>query len=901
MTVESRDVGGPPSGGDPVPSGTELPGSLFADVLERLNRRSGSFSRYEIESEVARGGMGAILRVRDVDLRRVLAMKVVLNRGDVSNSPEATQTRARLLGRFLDEAQVTGQLDHPGIVPVHELGLDREGRVYFTMRLVAGRDLEKIFELVRRGEEDWSTTRAVGALLKVCEAVAYAHSKGVVHRDLKPANVMVGRFGEVYVMDWGLARVLDRGDGHDVRPKLDESPERPREVASGRVRTDRHEASSPGSSSPLATMDGDIIGTPAYMSPEQARGALDLVDATSDVYAAGAILYHLLAGHMPYVLPGSGLDAIDTWRRVRDGPPEPLHERAPKAPVELVAICEKAMERERANRYPSMQALADDLRAWLEGRVVRAYETGALAEARKWILRNKGIAYTVTAAIVVIVAGTSTAAFVLANKNEQLSSANVRIQKSEKEAVANAAIAEERARRILRLSDVKRLEELRRSADRLWPAVPATVAAYEAWLHDARDLEQRLPEHAAALEGIRARATAPGAVLAGSGASEFTFPTAEERWQHDTQAELVEGLRAFAEPAAGTIADVEKRAEFARTIEERSTNGPEASALWAAAIASIGDLGECPAYRGLRLTPQLGLLPIGRDPDSGLWEFAYLQTGAAPQRDASSGTIAVDEESALVLVLLPGGRFVMGAQSGSRDEDNYDPQAIDNEQPVHEVELEPFFVSKYEMTQGQWERFTGRNPSVYAPGIEIDDREMDRTHPVEKVSWTECDETLRRLGLALPTEAQWEYAARGGTSTPWWTGAEKETLLGAANLADQSGVRVGAQWPGIADWPGLDDGWAVHAPVGEYRPNPFGLYGVTGNVWEWCRDWYTMYEDPVRGVDGERPTEDHRWRVSRGGGHTHEASFARSAKRNNSSPETSINHLGVRPSRALDP
>src|SRR5262245_47103511 len=214
------------------------PEAPFSDVLERLLRRSSAFTRYEIESEVARGGMGAILRVRDVDLRRVLAMKVVLNRGDVADaSPEATRARTRLLGRFLDEAQVTGQLDHPGIVPVHELGLDREGRVYFTMRLVAGRDLEKIFELVRAGQEGWSTTRAVGALLKVCEAVAYAHSKGVVHRDLKPANVMVGRFGEVYVMDWGLARVLDGGEARDVRPKVDESPTRPREHPTGRVHT----------------------------------------------------------------------------------------------------------------------------------------------------------------------------------------------------------------------------------------------------------------------------------------------------------------------------------------------------------------------------------------------------------------------------------------------------------------------------------------------------------------------------------------------------------------------------------------------------------------------------------------------------------------------------------------
>jgi len=169
------------------------------------------------------------------------------------------------------------------------------------------------------------------------------------------------------------------------------------------------------------------------------------------------------------------------------------------------------------------------------------------------------------------------------------------------------------------------------------------------------------------------------------------------------------------------------------------------------------------------------------------------------------------------------------------------------------------------------------------------------------VSWTECAETTRRLGLLLPTEAQWEYAVRAGTRTPWWTGSAKESLLGAANLADRAGTRVNAAWPGIADWPELDDGWPVHAPVDEFRANPFGLHGVHGNVWEWCRDWFGPYGEIERPGDGERLATDHRWRVNRGGSYTHEAAFARSSRRNNSPPETRTNHLGVRPSRALDP
>jgi len=161
--------------------------------------------------------MGAILKVWDEDLRRSLAMKVILGKGDGAIGGETPPVDRRLLARFLEEAQVTGQLDHPGIVPVHELGLDAEGRVYFTMKLVKGRDLKQIFELAFEEREGWNETRALGVILKVCEAMAYAHKKGVIHRDLKPANVMVGGFGEVFVMDWGLARVLGQKDTHDLR------------------------------------------------------------------------------------------------------------------------------------------------------------------------------------------------------------------------------------------------------------------------------------------------------------------------------------------------------------------------------------------------------------------------------------------------------------------------------------------------------------------------------------------------------------------------------------------------------------------------------------------------------------------------------------------------------------
>ena len=212
-------------------------------VLKRLESHAAKESRYDFKGEIARGGMGAILKVWDHDLRRNLAMKVVLGKDDPAKPGSTSAVDDASLGRFLEEAQVTGQLDHPGVVPVHELSVDATGQVYFTMRLVKGRDLSKIFELVQKGEEGWSQARAVGVILKVCEAMAYAHSKHVIHRDLKPANIMVGRFGEVYVMDWGVARVLGEEDRKDIRL-------RPAPETTLKVRTDRRHESAPDSPSP---------------------------------------------------------------------------------------------------------------------------------------------------------------------------------------------------------------------------------------------------------------------------------------------------------------------------------------------------------------------------------------------------------------------------------------------------------------------------------------------------------------------------------------------------------------------------------------------------------------------------------------------------------------------------
>lgn len=393
--VIQRAVG--PGGESIRITGASTTDSAWKAFLAQLDSRGPAHSRYVFQGELARGGMGVIQRVFDQDAQRMLAMKVVLGSEEGARTGNTPAIDDRSLGRFLEEAQVTSQLDHPGIVPVHEIGVDAAKNVYFTMKLVKGEDLRFVIDRVHDARDDeWTLPRAIGVIQRVCEAMAYAHAKGVIHRDLKPGNVMVGRFGEVYVMDWGLARVRGRKDERDIRI---------RPVETDSLQSERRKSAGETPDQALLTMDGQVLGTPAYMPPEQAEGKIDEVDEQSDVYAIGAILYHLIAGEMPFVKKGTQASNRTILARVLDGPPRPLFELAPRTPAELVAIVDRAMARTKSGRYASMAELGDDLRAYLEHRVVQAYQTGAIAEARKWVERNRALAAALAAAVLLLVAG----------------------------------------------------------------------------------------------------------------------------------------------------------------------------------------------------------------------------------------------------------------------------------------------------------------------------------------------------------------------------------------------------------------------------------------------------------------------------------------------------------------
>jgi serine/threonine-protein kinase len=320
--------------------------------------------RYQLLGEIARGGMGAVLKGRDTDLGRDIAVKVLLQRH---------QDKASMLARFVEEAQIGGQLQHPGVVPVYELGTFPNQRPYFTMKLVKGQTLAKLLD--ERADSCQDRPRLLKVFEQVCQTLAYAHSRGVIHRDLKPHNVMVGAFGEVQVMDWGLAKVLHEG-GPAAAPR---SPQ-PAEVSV--IRTRRSEDSEEDSEG-MQTAVGSVLGTPAYMPREQALAEWDRVDERADVFGLGAILCQILTGQPPYV----GANGTEVQRKAMRGDLADAFARLDRsgADAELVCLAKRCLAPEPDGRPRDAGALALELTAYLESvesRLRQAELAGAEARAR---------------------------------------------------------------------------------------------------------------------------------------------------------------------------------------------------------------------------------------------------------------------------------------------------------------------------------------------------------------------------------------------------------------------------------------------------------------------------------------------------------------------------------------
>jgi len=843
----------------------EIAGSLDEGMMpDPIQAEFPSASRYRVGEELGRGGCGRVLYAQDLAIGRTVALKTLR-----AQSPARAEVRT-----FLREARITGQLEHPSIITVHDLGVLPSGLPFYTMPVVKHRSLHEIV-LQPPPREGWPLTRLCTALLQVCRALAYAHARGVLHRDLKPENILLGDFGEVYVADWGIAKLLgadaggiplepaeipDAGRGEPTPraapPSLE--PEwaqtQPEETAPTLI----HPAT-PGS-----TVQGSLLGTPGYMAPEQVRGAWDEVDARTDLFALGCILYEILTGTQAF--PGrTAIEALAATLHVQPTPPRAV---APSCPWVLDDLCVALLDKDRERRPPSAEAVAIELEAFLEG--------------RKEKLRRQ----------------------------EQAREA---VARAEEPLARYQALDGERDRLMVRAQALLRDVEPWAPLEAKRPAWDLEDAAEAAAIDQARALSEATGRLSQAL-ALDPECESARAGLSGLHWSQARRARAEHRdasqLYHEAMALKHDDGRYAAILGASALLSLETRPSGAEVVAQRLE--PEDRRL---RPGPEEPLGRTP-LRELRLEPGSYLLTI-RHP--GYRDVRYPLVGERGEHREARINLYTDAEIGEGFIYIPGGPCVLGG-----DGEAFDPL------PLQHLELPDFAIARFHVSYDAYldfihslealdpEEALRRLPHTmktdelcvtrgadgrWAPAWEeIIEGEEGRRHcpreragelGVDSVSWFDARRYAAwysehfGLSVRLPTEAEWEKAARGpgGNLFPW------------GDHFDATFCKMRESRPGFGQ----------PEPIGAF-PSDVSVYGVrdlAGSMCCWAADIHAerspeqFAQEPEPAAEAAR--EDGGMRIARGGAWLYSARLTRAASRYRVFGLGRNPHVGIRLARSLDP
>jgi eukaryotic-like serine/threonine-protein kinase len=813
--------------------------------------------KYDMLGEIGAGGMGKVLLVRDRGLQRKVAMKLML-----SSAPHP-----RHLSRFLSEAQIVGQLEHPNIVPVHEVGSDAEGRPFFTMKYVKGVTLGDVARKLVEGDEamtrEYTLPRLLAIVQQLARALGFAHARGVIHRDLKPENVMLGEFGEALIMDWGIAKLLG-ASAESGAPTFDSTP------AMDVMQADVG----------MRTMAGAAIGTPGYMAPEQAQGLNDRIDGRTDVFSLGAILYELLTGTPPYNQPTAQARLLATASGESVDPPASrlravARPNAAAVPREVAAIAMKCLAPNPADRYQSAQDLADDIQRYLEGRTVTACPDTPLRRAAKWAKRNRlavGAAVGILAAIVVVALGVSAyGRYSVVRKFTNEAETQARDGRAERDAAlaklggtAPAAAdpyaeqAAQRARAGVQEAYARRMTAAAEAYMRVLDFDSSNRGARESLADVYMELwRTALDRNQPELMAEYARSVARFA-----GPSEY-----ESKYRREIDGDGQLAVTANAPDAEAFLFRYVETGKWSQlapvpydAAKRSVVEGAEQSAIAATPGASIFALAADPV-----LGHRVGTLPISLD---ALPEGSYLLLARAPghedlrlpfvvprgKRVELAADLLREKTRPETFTYVPRVEAKLGGPSAGSKWQNFAWQTVG-----------PFYIQTREVTLGEYAEFLqalaasgqGGHASEHAPrdfgfvylsvvgGAVVAHESLGedwRSLPVRGVSWVDAQAYARwrgeRDGVAyrLPTEAEWEVAARGADGRTYTWGSVFWPK--AARLTNGYGMSAGG--------PGAKDGG------GGADESPFGTRDMSGSQAEWCADAF-------EGREGEYVIKGNAW------------------------------------------